>query len=72
MHSGRRGGVTAAVDIGIDGMNIKAVGNWSSEVVDSYYCPRCAGVKVTAQLIKYRIKISFSISLHKLNLNGRM
>ena len=47
MHSGRRGGVTAAVDVGIDRINIKAIWNWSSDVVDSYYCPRRAGVKVT-------------------------
>ena len=52
MHSGRRGGVTAAVDVGIDRMNIKAIGNWSSDVVDSYFCPRRAGVKVTERLIK--------------------
>ena len=52
MHSGRRGGVTAAVDVGIDRMNIKAVGNWSSDIVDSYFCPRRAGLKVTERLIK--------------------
>ena len=52
MHSGRRGGVTAAVDVGIDRMNIMAVGNWSSDIVDSYFCPRRAGVKVTKRLIK--------------------
>ena len=52
MHAGRRGGVTAAVDVGINRMNIKAVGNWLSDVVDSYYCPRRAGVKVTERLIK--------------------
>ena len=52
MHSGRRGGVTAAVDAGIDRMNIKAVGNWSSDIVDSYFCPRRAGLKVTERLIK--------------------
>ena len=52
MHAGRRGGVTAAVDVGINRMNIKAVGNWSSDVVDSCYCPRRAGVKVTERLIK--------------------
>ena len=52
MHSGRRGGVTAAVDVGINRMNIKAVGNWSSDIVDSYFCPRRAGLKVTERLIK--------------------
>ena len=40
MYSGRRGGATAAVDAGIDRMNIQAVGNWSSDCVDSYYCPK--------------------------------
>ena len=52
MHSGRRGGVTAAVDAGVDRMNIKAIGNWSSDEVDSYFCPRRAGVKVTERIIK--------------------
>ena len=52
MHSGRRGGATAAVDAGIDRMNIQAVGNWSSDCVDSYFCPRRAGVKFTSSLIK--------------------
>ena len=51
MHSGRRGGATAAVDAGIDRFNIQAVGNWSSDVVDSYFCPRRAGVKFTSTLI---------------------
>ena len=40
MYSGRRGGARAAVDAGIDRMNIQAVGNWSSDCVDSYYCPK--------------------------------
>ena len=52
MHAGRRGGVTAAVDVGVDRMSIKAVGNWSSDVVDSYYCPRRVGVNVTELMIK--------------------
>ena len=52
MHSGRRGGVTAAVGVGVDRMSIKAVGNWSSDVVDSYYCPRRVGVNVTELMIK--------------------
>ena len=51
IHSGRRGGATAAVDAGIDRFNIKAVGNWSSDIVDSYFCPRRAGVKFTSTLI---------------------
>ena len=52
IHSGRRGGVTAAVDAGIDRFNIKAVGNWSSDIVDSYYCPRRVGVEVIERMIK--------------------
>ena len=52
LHSERRGGVTAAVDAGVDRMNIKAIGNWSSDVVDRYFCPRRAGVKVTERIIK--------------------
>ena len=52
MHSGRRGGATAAVDAGIDRMNIQAIGNWSSDCVDSYFCPRRAGVKFTSSVIK--------------------
>ena len=52
MYSGRRGGAAAAVDAGIDRMNIQAVGNWSSDCVDSYFCPRRAGVKFTSRLIK--------------------
>ena len=52
MHSGRRGGATAAVDAGIDRMNIQAIENWSSDCVDSYFCPRRAGVKFTSSIIK--------------------
>ena len=52
MHSGRRGGATAAVDAGIDTMNIQAIGNWSSDCVESYFCPRRAGVKYTSSVIK--------------------
>ena len=52
MYSGRRGGAAAAVDAGIDRMNIQAVGNWSSDCVDSYYCPKREGVKFTSRLIK--------------------
>ena len=44
--------MTAAVDVGIDSMNIMAVRNWSSDIVDTYFCPRRVGVKVTERLIK--------------------
>ena len=52
MHAGRRGGVTAAVEVGIDRMNIQGIGNWSSDCVDNYFCLRQAGVKFTECLIK--------------------
>ena len=52
MHSGRRWGVTLAVDCGVDKMTIKKVGQWSSETVDSYYIPKKAGVKFTSKAIK--------------------
>ena len=52
MYSGRRGGAAAAVDAGIDRMNIQAVGNWSIDCVDSYYCPKREGVEFTSRLIK--------------------
>ena len=52
LHSGRRGGVTLAVECGIDKMTIKKVGNWSSEAVDDYYVPRRAGVDFTAKALK--------------------
>ena len=37
MHSGRRGGMTAAVEMGMARNVIQAVGNWTSGAVDSYY-----------------------------------
>ena len=52
MYSGRRVGVTLAVDCGIDKMTIKKVGQWSSETVDSYFLPKKAGVKFTSRAIK--------------------
>ena len=52
MHSGRCDGVTAAMGVGVDRMSIKAVGNRSSDMVDSYYCPRRMGVNVTELMIK--------------------
>ena len=51
LHSGRRGGATAAVEAGIDRFYLKEVGNWTSDAVDSYFCPRRAGVKFTSKLI---------------------
>ena len=52
LHSGRRGGVTLAVECGIDKMTIKKVGNWSSEAVDDYFMPKRAGVSFTSKVIK--------------------
>ena len=52
MHSGRRGGVTLAVDCGIDKMTIKKVGQWSSDEVDGYFLPKRAGVEFTSRAIK--------------------
>ena len=52
MHSGRRGGVTLAVDCGIDRMSIKSIGNWSSDTVDEYFHPRKAGVKFSARAMQ--------------------
>ena len=51
IHSGRRGGATAAVEAGIDRFNIQAIGNWSSDCVDKYFCPKRAGVKFTSKLV---------------------
>ena len=42
LHAGRQGGVTAAVGAGIDRTKIKAVGNWTSDTVDDYYCPNAS------------------------------
>ena len=52
LHSGRRGGVTLAVDCGIEKMTIKKVGNWSSEAVEGYFMPRKAGVNFTSKALK--------------------
>ena len=38
MYSGRRGEAVAAVDAGIERLNFQAVGNWSRDCVDSYFC----------------------------------
>ena len=52
LHSGRRGGVTAAVEAGISKMEIQAVGNWSSDCVNNYFCPKRAGLTFTSRIIK--------------------
>ena len=52
MHSGRRGGVTLAVEVGMDKMSIQNIDNWSSDAVNGYFCPRHAGLKFSARAIK--------------------
>ena len=52
MHSSLRGGVTLAVECGVDKMTIKKVGQWSSEAVDGYFLPKWAGVDFTSRAIK--------------------
>ena len=52
MHSGRRGGVTVAVEMGMARNMIQAVGNWSSGAVDGYYHPLEPGVEFTEGLLR--------------------
>ena len=52
LHSGRRGGVTLAVECGIDRMNIQNIGHWSSDAVDEYFQPKRAGVRFTRKAIR--------------------
>ena len=52
LHSGRRGGVTLAVECGIDRMNIQNIGNWKSDAVDGYFQPKRAGVRFTRKALR--------------------
>ena len=52
MHSGHRGGVTLAVDCGIDKMTIKKIGEWSFDAVDGYFLLKRAGVEFTSRANK--------------------
>ena len=52
LHSGRRGGVTAAVDAGLSKLEIMAIGNWSSDAVSKYYCPKNVGIDFSSRIIK--------------------
>ena len=52
MHSGRRGGVTLAVECGLDKMTIQHVGQWSSDAVDGYFHPVRAGVGFTERALR--------------------
>ena len=44
LHSGRRGGATVAMEIGMTKTKIQVVGNWSSNTVDGYFYPLNPGV----------------------------
>ena len=51
LHSGRRGGVTAAVEAGLSKMEIQALGNWSSDTVNKYFCPKRVGVTCSSKIL---------------------
>ena len=52
IHSGRRGGVTVAVEMGLPRNKIQAIGNLSSGAVDGYYHPLEPGVEFTKGLLR--------------------
>ena len=52
MHSGRRGGMTVAVEMGMARNMIQAVGNWTSGAVDTYYHPLEPGIEFTEGLLR--------------------
>ena len=52
LHAGRRGGVTLAVECGIDRMNIQNIGQWRSDAIDGYFQPKRAGVRFTRKAIR--------------------
>ena len=52
MNSGRRGGATVAVEMGMARNMIQAVGNWSSGAVDGYYHLLEPGVEFTEGLLQ--------------------
>ena len=52
MHSSRRGGMTAAVEMGMARNVIQAVGNWTSGAVDTYYHPLEPGIEFTEGLLR--------------------
>ena len=52
MHSGRRGGMTVAVEMGLARNKIQVVGNWSSGAVDGYYHPLEPGVEFMEGLLQ--------------------
>ena len=52
MHSGRRGGVTVAVEMGMARNMIQVVGNWTSGAVASYYHLLEPGVEFTEGLLR--------------------
>ena len=52
LHSGRRGGCTLAVEIGLDKMTVQKIGNWSSNAVEDYYQPSRVGVGFTRRAVR--------------------
>ena len=52
LHSGRRGGVTAAVEAGLSKIEIQSLGNWSTDTVTKYFCPKKAGIQCSSRIIK--------------------
>ena len=52
LHAGRRGGVTLAVECGIDRMHIQSIGKRSSDQVDGYFQPKKAGVRFTRRALR--------------------
>ena len=52
LHSGRRGGCTLAVAVGLDKMTIKKIGDWSSDAVKEYFQPKQAGIGFTRRALR--------------------
>ena len=52
LHSGRRGGVTAAVEAGLGKIEIQSLGNWSTDTVTRYFCPKKAGVTCSSRILR--------------------
>ena len=52
LHTGRRGGCTLAVAVGLDKMTIKRIGEWSSDAVDDYFQPKKAGIGFTRRALR--------------------
>ena len=48
-------------------MNIQAVGNWLSDCVDSFYCPKRAGVKFTSRYTLHTLYTLYTLGCVGLN-----